>query len=150
MAKINLREYYYWYTEDKFVEVSEEVTFALGADKRYEKSYVRRTFYNDAHYSLDAGDGIGDEAQEVFDSSDDPQVLLELKERHCNLCRALNSLSDIQGRRIEAHFILGIKRGDLAESEGVTESSLNESIARGLHAMKIFLKKSPKCPVKCP
>lgn len=148
MAKINLKDYYYWYTQDEFIEVSDEVEKALLEDKRYERAYRRRTFYNDAHYSLDADDGIEEKA--ILDPLDDPANLLLEKEQICSLCRALNSLSDIQGRRIEAVFILGIKRNVLAEREGVSESSLNESIACGLQQMKIFLKNTENHPVKCP
>ncbi len=63
-----------------------------------------------------------------------------MTEQHCALCRALNSLPELQGRRIEAHFILGKSRKEIAKSEGVTESSVNECIVRGLKAMKIFIK----------
>ena len=59
MAKtINLRDYYPWYTHDEFLEVSDKVAAELRADKRYERAYQRRTFYNKAHFSLDAEDGI--------------------------------------------------------------------------------------------
>lgn len=149
MPKINLREYYYWYKEDVFVEVSDEVVVAKLNDRRYENAYRRRTFYNKAHYSLDASDGIESKAIKIFDSSNDPEMLLELKERHCNLCRALNSLSDIQGRRIEAHFILGKKRKGIAEEEGVAVSSVSEAISRGLRAMKKYMQNHQKCPKKC-
>ena len=148
MATINLKDYYYWYTQDKFIEVSDEVEAALLEDKRYERAYKRRIFYNDAHYSLDADDGIEEKA--ILDPLDDPANLLVEKEQICSLCRALNSLSDIQGHRIEAAFVLGIKRKVLAKNEGVSESSLNESIACGLQQMKIFLKNAKKHPVKCP
>jgi len=35
MATINLRDFYYWYTCDEFIEVSDEVAEELFADKRY-------------------------------------------------------------------------------------------------------------------
>ena len=150
MAKINLRDYYPWYTGEEIVEVSDEVAEALKADKRYEDAYKHRVFRNKAHYSLDANDGIEEEAHEVFDSSDDPAVLLELKERHCALCRALNSLSDIQGRRMEAHFILGKSQAQIAEAEGISVVAVCQSIVRGLQAMKKYLE-NEQCPVnKCP
>jgi len=138
MATINLRDFYYWYTQDKFVEVSDEVAAELFADKRYEKVHKQRIRRNMAIYSLDMEDGI--EASAISYSNDSPDFVLELKERHCRLCCALNSLPEIQGRRIEAHFFLGMSRKELAKSEGVSESSVNESIDRGLRAMKIFLR----------
>jgi len=150
MVKVNLRDYYYWYTEDEFVEVEDEVAVALMKDKKYEHACMRRTFYNKAHYSIDAGDGIAEEAQEVFDSSDDPAILLELKERHCNLCRALNSLSDVQGRRIEAHYIFRKSQQRIARKEGVTKAAVNISIKLGLQNMKIFLKNPENRLNYCP
>jgi len=73
-----------------------------------------------------------------------------MMERHCRLCCALNSLPEIQGRRIEAHYILGQTQKEIAEAEGVTKGSVSISITRGLEAMKIFLQnydfQSNLCP----
>ena len=65
--------------------------------------------------------------------------MLERKERHCRLCRALNSLSDKQGRRIEAHIILGMSQRDIARAEGVSERNVRQSIKKGLAHMKEIL-----------
>jgi hypothetical protein len=59
-----------------------------------------------------------------------------MMERHCALCRALNSLPDIQGLRIDAHYMLGMSRKEIAQVEHVSESSVNESIDRDLRTMK--------------
>ena len=48
---INLRDYYYWYTQDEFVEVSDEVAAELQADRRYEKTHERISRRNKV-YSL--------------------------------------------------------------------------------------------------
>ena len=37
MVKINLKDYYYWYITDKFIEVSDEVAAELRAGKRNRK-----------------------------------------------------------------------------------------------------------------
>lgn len=104
MTTINLKEFFYWYTTDKFIEVSEEVAEELRADKRYEAAHRRRLTRNKAQYSLDAGDGIENAACE-FEPS--PEVLVIQAEQTEYLCRALNSLNDIQGRRVEAHILMG-------------------------------------------
>jgi len=57
------------------------------------------------------------------------------------LCRALNSLPEIQGRRIEAHYLLGMSQRQIAEAEGVSLNSVSISIRRGLQAMKNYLNK---------
>ena len=62
MTTINLRELYPWYTEDTFIEVSDEVAAFLEEDKRLQINYAQYIRDNKAFYSLDAGDGIEAEA----------------------------------------------------------------------------------------
>jgi len=148
MAHINLRKYYPWYTEDEIVEVSEEVAAVLIAAERYERAYRRRMFYHKAHFSLDREDGI--EASALACHKDNPELLFEAMENHCRLCQSLNSLPEIQGRRVEAHFLLGKTRKEIADAEGVSESAVNQSIELGLKAMKKFFSKNfENCLVKC-
>jgi RNA polymerase sigma-70 factor (ECF subfamily) len=90
------------------------------------------------------------EAAAPVRTSDSPEDVFEMKERHCRLCRALNSLPEIQGRRVEAHFLLGQSRKEIAAAEGVCESSVNESIDRGLREMKKIMRNFENRPVKCP
>ena len=61
-------------------------------------------------------------------------------ERHCRLCRALNELPEIQGRRVEAHYLLGKSVQEIAKEEGVSEIAVHKAIRKGLEAMKKFLK----------
>ncbi len=42
MTIINLRDFYYWYTQDEYMEVSDDVAEALRASVRYEAAYQRR------------------------------------------------------------------------------------------------------------
>jgi len=144
MTTINLKDYYYWYTQDEYIEVSDEVAAELEAGKRYEKAYNERVRYNKAYYSLDAGDGIEETALACY--NDSPERIFDMKERFCGLCCALNSLPEIQGRRVEAFYLLGKSRKEIAEAEGVSESSVNESIDRGLRAMKKYLKNFNSLP----
>ncbi len=58
MTTINLREFFYWYKVDEYIEVSDEVAEELQADKRFEAAYAERVRYNKAFYSLDCDDGI--------------------------------------------------------------------------------------------
>ena len=139
MAKINLRDFYPWYTHDEFVEVPDVIAEELFADRRYHKSHAQRIRRNKAFYSLDAGDGI--EASAIVSSTDNPEAVLEMMERHCRICRALNSLPEIQGRRIEAHYILGKSVKEIATAEGVHERTIRKALTRGLEAMKKYMKK---------
>ena len=58
MTTINLKDFYYWYTQDQFIEVSDEVAEVFVADARYEMAYQRRLSRHKAQYSLDCDDGI--------------------------------------------------------------------------------------------
>ena len=49
---------HYWYTQDEYMEVSDDVAEVLRASVRYEAAYTERARYNKAYYSLDADDGI--------------------------------------------------------------------------------------------
>jgi len=134
---INLRDYYPWYTHDEFVEVSDEVATELRADWRYEKNHERSMRRNKV-LSLDAQDGT-DTAAAMVCHSDNPERIFSMMENHCRLCRALNSLPELQGRRVEARYLLGKSIQEIAVADGVSESSVKECIERGLKAMrKIF------------
>lgn len=43
MTTINLKDFYYWYTQDQLIEVSDEVAEVFLADARYEMAYQRRS-----------------------------------------------------------------------------------------------------------
>lgn len=120
------------------MEVSNEVSEVLAEAERSERNYKRRTVYNKAQYSLDAGDGIETSAVECYSLS--PEVVLDLMEQHCRLCRALNSLPEIQGRRIDAHYLLGQSQKEVAKAEGVSENAVSKSIQKGLETMRKILK----------
>ena len=144
---INLRKFYPWYTHDEYVDVPETIAAELFADKRYAQTHERTQRRNKVH-SLDAADGT-EEAASV-QSYDSPEAVFEMMERHCKLCQALNSLPEIQGRRIEAHYLLGKSQVEIAEAEGVTKGAVNYSIIKGLAAMKIFYKNFEKGVYFCP
>lgn len=133
MATINLRDFYPWYIEDQFIEVFDEVAEVLRADKLYEAAHRRRVTRNKAQYSLDCDDGI---EYSACLSEPTPQELLERMETFERLCRALNSLPETQGRRIDACIILGKSVQAVAAGEGVDESSVRQSIQRGLQNMR--------------
>ncbi len=138
MTTINLKDFYYWYTQDQFIEVSDEVAEVFLADARYEMAYQRRLSRHKAQYSLDCEDGI---EYSACLHEPTPQQLLERKETFIALCHALNSLPEAQGRRVEARVILGKSYREIAQTEGVNESAVRHSVERGIENMKVFLKK---------
>ena len=135
MAKIiNLRDFYYWYTQDEFIEVPDEVVAELAADKRYEKAHERNMYRNKAHYSLDVDDGI--ETSAIACHSDNPETVFATMETHCRLCQALNSLPENQGRRVDSRYLQGMSILEIASVECVSESAVKQSIIRGLATMR--------------
>lgn len=113
MAIINLKEFYPWYTHDEYIEVSDEVAAELRADKLYEAAHQRRIVRNKAQYSLDCNDGI---EYSACLHEPTPQELLERMDQFCTLWNALNTLPEIQGRRVDACVILGKSYCEVAKS----------------------------------
>ena len=139
MATINLKDFYYWYTQDQFIEVSEEVAEELRASRRREAAYAERVRYNKAFYSLDCDDGI---EYSACLHEPTPQELLDRVELFVRLWNALNSLPEIQGRRVDAHLILSKSIRQIAREEGVSKSAVRDSIHGGLESMKKYLRKN--------
>ncbi|MFT3984636.1 MAG: hypothetical protein QM697_12065 [Lachnospiraceae bacterium] len=54
MAKINLRDFYPWYTQDEIVDVPDVIAAELFTDRHYYKAHERRVKRNKAQYSLTA------------------------------------------------------------------------------------------------
>lgn len=139
MAIINLKDFYYWYLVDELVEVSDEVAEALLTGKRAEAAYMERVRYNKAYYSLDCDDGIEYSAC-LHEPS--PQELMDRKELFYRLWNALNSLPEIQGRRVEAHLIFGKSFRQIAREEGVDKSAVRCSVSCGIERMKKYLREN--------
>lgn len=150
MAKVNLRDLYPEYKRNCFIEVPDgdadafisALTKAI-ADvyvdgQRAEAAYLRRLFWNRAHYSLDVGDDIEREA--VFISQSPCEIYERKLTMEC-LYSAIHSLPEAQGRRIYAHFILGVPRKAIARAEGMCERTISASIERGLKNLEKILKK---------
>ena len=77
MTTINLKDFYYWYTQDQFIEVSDEVAEVFLADARYEMAYQRRLSRHKAQYSLDCENGI---ENTVLTKPQTPEMVLEEKQ----------------------------------------------------------------------
>lgn len=137
MSKINLRDYYPFYKTDFFVDVHDEVEAALLETEWLEQNYIRRRFYNKAHYSLDAGDVIVNNRLFVPLS---PCEVYERKVTYEQLHAAIASLPDKQAIRIYAHFFLNMSKAAIAEAEGVSEKAVRVAIERGLEQIKEVLK----------
>ena len=138
MTTINLRELYPWYTEDTFIEVSDEVAAFLEEDKRLQINYAQYIRDNKAFYSLDAGDGIEAEALNLPEQPDEALERMELERL---LKEALAQLTETQRRRLLASVLNDENNQRIAALESVDESAVRRSIQRGLAALKKLLKK---------
>ena len=137
MSTINLKDFYYWYKQDEFIELPDAVAEELLADQRYHKAHRRRIYRNKAQYSLDTGDGIETEACYINMS---PPEIYEYQLMRCALCRALNSLCETQGQRVDSHYILGMSNQSIAQAEGVDEKNVRQAIKRGIQKMREHMK----------
>ena len=137
MAKINMRDYYPFYQDDEYVEVSDELAAEMAQWERTERSQKRKKYRYRANYSLDWGNGIG---RHVIFRVVAPDEYYEKRVTTEQLYAAMNALSTKQRRRIYAHYILKIPQSEIARLDGVDHRTVNISIQRGLHNLERYLK----------
>lgn len=99
----------------------------------------RRVTRNKAQYSLDCDDGIEYSAC-LHEPS--PEELVLRAERFFYLWNALNTLPEMQGRRVEACVIDDKSYAEVGRTEGVHSGSVRGSVLRGLESMKEYLKEN--------
>ena len=83
---------------------------------------------------------LTDELVEVPDEV--AEELMDRKELFFRLWNALNSLPEIQGRRVDAHLILGKSYRQIAREEGVDKSAVRCSVKCGIDRMKKYLQEN--------
>lgn len=139
MKKINLRDYYPFYTKDTIVDVPEEIALLLREYELLEEAYRIRTYRHKAFYSLDYEGGI--ERDLVSLEQKTPYDILEQHYDKERLYKALASLPEKQRNRIYAHYFLGMSKSAIARAEKVNESNVRQSIEHGLRNLEKFFKK---------
>ena len=140
MKRINLRDYYPFYSKDTVVEVPEEVALLLREYELLEEAYRIRTYRYKAFYSLDYAGGIERDLAALVQKS--PYDILERNYDTEQLYRGLASLSEKQRQRIYAHYFLGMSKADIARAEDSSVNSVKDSIRRGIRNLEKFLKES--------
>jgi len=147
MTTINLRDYYPdYYNKETYIEVSDEVAAFFAEEKRLQTNYAQYIRDNKALYSLDADDGIENDA---LQRPEQPDEALERRELTLLLSAALNELPEVQRRRVLAHVVLELQMTDIAEAEKVDKSSVSESVSRGLANLRKILKSFSDVPNFC-
>lgn len=138
MIRINLRDYYPFYKSDYFIEVPDEIfTLFKQLSQKEHADFERRRVYK-AYYSLDAGDGI---EKNIILLVLSPDEIYERKLSNQELYAAINSLPEKQAKRVYAYFFLEMSKAQIARIEGVGESTIRDSINRGLKNIEEFIKK---------
>lgn len=140
MKKINLRDYYPFYTKDTVVEVPEEVALLLREFELLEEANRIRTYRYKAFYSLDYAGGIERDLADLDQKS--PYDILEESYDTEQLYKGLASLPEKQRNRIYAHYFLGMSKTAIAKAENINESNVRKSIEHGLHNLEKFLRKN--------
>lgn len=139
MQRINLRDYYPFYTSDSFIDVPDEVAAMLQEFGRHEAAHRMRTYRHKAYYSLDRDDGL---QHDILSVDLSPDELYERKVTIEQLYSALAFLPDKQCKRIYSHYFLGLSKAAIARSEHVSRNTIGQSITRGLHSLKLYLEKN--------
>ena len=132
MQKINLRICIPMCIKtDVFVDVAEEVLNAIRDQQQDDAAYERRKFRYKAHYSLNRGGRIENDA---LNQPPTPEEILEQKQLREEVYAALMQLPAIQARRIYARFYLGMRVAEIARIEGADRRRVWDSIRRGLRS----------------
>ena len=132
MKKINLRDYYPYYTQDMIVEVPDEVALLLREYMLLEEAYRIRTYRYKAFYSLDRDEGI---EREILQKPLNPAEIWEQRQMTELIYKGLSKLPVKQRQRIYAHFFLGMSKADIAKAEGTHKSRITRSIEAGLRIL---------------
>ena len=135
MPTINLKEHYpTTYTEDFFVEVSEEIHQLFIDFKHQEDAFLRQVSRYHAYHSLD--DPTFPVEQCVLFQK--PALVDSVEQRHSamSIYEAILSLPPKQAKRCYDHYYQGFKLSDIAQKEGVTAGSVSECIKSALSALR--------------
>ena len=97
MKKINLRDYYPYYTQDMIVEVPDEVALLLREYMLLEEAYRIRTYRYKAFYSLDRDEGI---EREILQKPLNPAEIWEQRQMTELIYKGLSKLPVKQRQRI--------------------------------------------------
>lgn len=138
MPIINLKHQYPHLYDEIMLEVAEPILEVYDLSRKCENNYDRRRRYHHAYYSLDVGDGIENCAVQRVPS---PEEILMQKIEKEQLREALEHLPPVQSRRVYAHYMLGMKKREIANKEGVTAGCVGSTINAGLRNLKRYYEK---------
>jgi RNA polymerase sigma-70 factor (ECF subfamily) len=117
--------------------VDDVIAISLKSFELLEKAYQKRIKRHKAYFSLDRYDGVENALKSL---ALNPSEIYERKIIYQALHAAFKSLSDKQARHIYAHYFLGMSKTAIDKTEGISESTVRDSINRGLRNLTKILK----------
>lgn len=127
MKRVKLKDEYYWYSDDEYIDVSDEVAEVFSQFHKELQRYRAKVRYHRAFYSIDTGvDG------HILFVAATPDEIYERKVSQEQMYAAINQLPEAQARRIYAKFFQGMSIHQIAKIECINERTVRKSIAGGL------------------
>ena len=87
---------------------------------------------------MDCGDGI---ENDVLYTEPSPEEIFLRKASLEQIQDALDHLPPIQARRVYAHYILGLKKSEIARAEGVNSGGICDSVKKGVKNLRRYFEK---------
>lgn len=128
MKKIKLKDEYPWYNNE-YIEISDEIFEVFLEFSRIEHRQLEKIRYHKAFYSLDVLNGI---EINILTNRISMEEKIEQEQIRVELFRIIQNLTPKQSARILKHYYEDMSINSIAKSENVDESSVRESIKRGL------------------
>lgn len=146
---INLKDYYPYYKEDSFIEVSDEIAEQLESDNHADEAYRIRTLRHKAYYSLDLGDQIekatitnhAPSADDVYEHQENLRMLRNVFD-DVGQKEAKGVLTEKQMRRLSMFYYDGMSFTDIAAEENCDWSSVRDTIERGMKRLREYFEKN--------
>lgn len=138
MKKLKMKDEYDWYSENEYMEISDELAEFFDTERKKEEAYDRKRRRYRATNSLDADNGI--EKSVLHKPKTPEEILIETEEEEFR-CLAIKKLPEIQRRRYCMYFYEKLKMKVIAEREGVSEYAVSKTITKAKQNIEINLKK---------
>jgi len=136
MKKLKMKEEYDWYSENDYMEISDELAEFFDTERKREEAYDRKRRRYKATNSLDADNGI--EKAVLHKPKTPEEIFIENEDKEARYV-AMMKLPEIQRRRYYMYFYQKLKMKRIAEIEGVTEAAVSLTISKAEKNIKKFL-----------
>jgi len=136
MKNIRLKDEYPWCCDNEYIDISDEIYEVLHEFSKIEHRQLEKIRYHKAFYSLDILNGI---EIDIVTNRISMEEILEQEEIRDVLWNRVYELSSKQANRIIKRYYENMSIVSIARIENVDESSVRDSIKRGLLKLKKYL-----------